>query len=277
MAGDIPQHPEMPNLVSQLTGLDQPRFDAMRRLGFNVTGIANEQSYAPEEIADNFYDPIVTENAATVFQNPYNNLSPYEVDPSGDPDLETNSIRLYGLLTGNEEALESANFVNFYPAQFDEDDNEYTEIPTATSNPQKPRTLAAAYDKDSMKLTVVFFDSTVYNYYAVSEDEWNDFKNAQGKNKTAGQASKGWYIKDNLDSKPRGMANLSLDIAENGNLSDETKQALLDLQAVASAAQLAKAKNKGFTAKRINARKNKTSTTPKVETFNPNKRRTKPF
>jgi hypothetical protein len=77
-------------------------------------------------------------------------------------------------------------------------------LPTSTTNPDRPRTVAAGYDGGRGVLTVVFRDGTFYNYYDVSEDEWGQFKSSY---------SKGRYIMAVLDGKPRGtarMANVSL-------------------------------------------------------------------
>lgn len=75
-----------------------------------------------------------------------------------------------------------------------------TQRPTATSNPKRPRTVAAGYDKDRKILTIVFRDGTFYNYYDVSYAMWNTFKTLP---------SKGAYIKRYLDKKPRGEAQMS--------------------------------------------------------------------
>ena len=63
-------------------------------------------------------------------------------------------------------------------AQNEEDDSPapLTVVPTSTSNPQRPRTVAAGYDKDEEKITVVFRDGTFYNYYEVNPNEWATFK-----------------------------------------------------------------------------------------------------
>ncbi len=77
-------------------------------------------------------------------------------------------------------------------------------LPTSSKNPERPRTVAAGYDQDRGVLTVVFRDGTFYNYYNVGEDEWAEFKARQ---------SKGEYIFEVLDGKPRGtarMANVAL-------------------------------------------------------------------
>jgi len=75
-----------------------------------------------------------------------------------------------------------------------------TVIPTSTTNPQRPRTVAAGYDEDEEKLTVVFRDGTFYNYYEVDANEWKAFK---------ANRSKGAIIYQMLDFKPRGPADVS--------------------------------------------------------------------
>ena len=72
--------------------------------------------------------------------------------------------------------------------------------PTSSSNPKRPRTVAAGYDPARKVLTVVFRDGTFYNYYDVGPQMWASFR---------GTWSKGWYIKRWLDKKPRGMADMS--------------------------------------------------------------------
>jgi hypothetical protein len=71
------------------------------------------------------------------------------------------------------------------------------EAPTQTSNPDRPRTVAAAYNPSRSVLTVMFRDSTLYNYYDVDMDEWVAFRDL---------SSKWEYIKNVLDYKPRGPA-----------------------------------------------------------------------
>ena len=75
-----------------------------------------------------------------------------------------------------------------------------TQRPTSTSNPRRPRTVAAGYDKERQVLTLVFRDGTFYNYYDVSANMWQTFKSLP---------SKGKYIKRYLDGKPRGEASMS--------------------------------------------------------------------
>jgi KTSC domain len=72
-------------------------------------------------------------------------------------------------------------------------------VPTSTSNPNRPRTVAAGYDVERQVLTVVFRDGTWYNYYEVTLAEWKAFK---------ATVSKGRYIYKVLDYKPRGDASM---------------------------------------------------------------------
>lgn len=75
-----------------------------------------------------------------------------------------------------------------------------TLVPTSTTNPQRPRTVAAGYDEEEEKLTVMFRDGTLYNYYEVDPSEWSAFK---------ANRSKGAVIYRMLDFKPRGYADSS--------------------------------------------------------------------
>jgi hypothetical protein len=83
------------------------------------------------------------------------------------------------------------------PDMEDESPAELTVVPTSTINPERPRTVAAGYDKKEKKITVVFRDGTYYNYYQVNPNEWQAFK---------ARVSKGRFIYSYLDSKPRGPA-----------------------------------------------------------------------
>lgn len=74
-----------------------------------------------------------------------------------------------------------------------------TQSPTATTNPDRPRTVAAGYDSQRKVLTTVFRDGTFYNYYGVSGLEWGNFKRAR---------SKGRFIRLYLDGKTRGTASM---------------------------------------------------------------------
>jgi hypothetical protein len=65
-----------------------------------------------------------------------------------------------------------------------------TYYPTSTSNPAKPRTVGAGYDRENYILTIQFRDGTLYNYYDVPEYIWMQFRYAP---------SKGQYMQIELD------------------------------------------------------------------------------
>ena len=84
------------------------------------------------------------------------------------------------------------------------------DIPTSSSNYSRPRTVAAGYDPQRKTLTVVFRDGTFYNYYEVTQTEWNSFyaSFSKGKHflnhKNSKQSYEGIFL-----SKPRGDADVS--------------------------------------------------------------------
>lgn len=55
--------------------------------------------------------------------------------------------------------------------------------PTSSSNPTKPRTLSAGYDRENGKLIVVFRDGTWWEYRGVSPELWESFRLAESKGK----------------------------------------------------------------------------------------------
>lgn len=86
-----------------------------------------------------------------------------------------------------------------------------TVIPTSSTNPMRPRTVAAGFFVDNPDvltgtLTVVFRDGTFYNYYDIDVSLWEEFKAAP---------SKGKFIAAQLDgtrgamSFPRGPADVA--------------------------------------------------------------------
>jgi hypothetical protein len=98
----------------------------------------------------------------------------------------------------DDEAMEEGTFAYTAAAPL-------SDVPTATTNVNRPRTVAAGYStvkaKGSLhsggKLTVVFRDGTYYNYYNVDPETWEAFKAAP---------SKGVFIRTVLDFYPRGEA-----------------------------------------------------------------------
>ncbi len=121
----------------------------------------------------------------------YEAFAIFEDDDSYDLDDEVTAGTYY----------EPTVYDNFARSARDDYDGpaELTIIPTSTTNYERPRTVAAGYDKERQVLTVVFRDGLFYNYYSVSTTEWNGFKSAP---------SKGRYILAKLDSKPRGAADM---------------------------------------------------------------------
>jgi hypothetical protein len=85
-----------------------------------------------------------------------------------------------------------------------------TQIPTSTTDPTRPRTVAAGYDHTSQTLTIVFRDGTYYNYYNVNQAMWNNFRASY---------SPGRFILQHLDKLPRGVADVS-------DLTEDAREAL---------------------------------------------------
>jgi len=100
------------------------------------------------------------------------------------------------------EGVDNPSIPGSYGTQLDEDTQPapLTVVPTSTTNIDRPRTVAAGYDEEEEKITVVFRDGTFYNYYEVTPSEWTAFK---------ARVSKGQYIYKYLDFKPRGPADVS--------------------------------------------------------------------
>lgn len=92
-----------------------------------------------------------------------------------------------------------------------------TDIPTSSTNSARPRTVAAGYqryfdDPSLGKMTVLFRDGTLYNYYDVTPGEWSNFSASISKG--APWLNRGFPDgKQQVDglfiSKPRGLADIS--------------------------------------------------------------------
>jgi hypothetical protein len=106
-----------------------------------------------------------------------------------------------------------------------------TDIPTSSLDASRPRTVAAGYQEYAGsrkggqaglgKMTVMFRDGTLYNYYDVTPGEWSNFKESISKGSpwlnrgfpNGKQQVDGLFI-----SKPRGLAslaNVAPDVLEN--------------------------------------------------------------
>ena len=67
---------------------------------------------------------------------------------------------------------------------------------TSTTDPEKPRTLSAGYDEENYILTVQFRDGTLYNYYDVPPQMWNEFEAAESKGRfLEGSGLNNWHNK----------------------------------------------------------------------------------
>lgn len=93
-------------------------------------------------------------------------------------------------------------------------------IPTSTSNPSRPRTLAAGYylyvgerakqysDRRG-KLTVMFRDGTFYNYYDVPPGVWQEFKSSISKGTMLNKANQYQGSDGILLNYPHGPADIT--------------------------------------------------------------------
>jgi hypothetical protein len=179
--------------------------ELMRNLGTSIFGSEFQGiPTATSKAAFNKITDIMADNdAAMKYYNPteYANLAG-EYAPAVeyvDPTGQTKSARpFYEFVSLTGDLL----IPGFEGPQNEEDESpaNLTLVPTSTTNPERPRTVAAGYDEDEEKLTVVFRDGTFYNYYEVDANEWAAFK---------ANRSKGAIIYQMLDFKPRGYADVS--------------------------------------------------------------------
>lgn len=222
---DIPQFPEVPDLVDIL-GIDKDTFlRADEYLG--IQGMLNSEDI--DNTIDTWFDPLVeygwrddAANAAANENMGRRNLAANVHQPGQESLVVRNPVAGY----------KPGDYLSSAPSRFDQDPA-YVEVPTATTNPLRPRTVAASYNKREKTLTVMFFDGTLYNYYLVTPEEWDGFKLATDKQ---GRASKGQYIKDTLDKKSRGFADVTA-------LPEDVRSLARSL---ARAAQMSAAKEKGW-------------------------------
>lgn len=246
MADNIPSYPSIPNLVNIL-GIDTDTFRVMQESGLNIEGIV-ANNVGVDDAIDTYYDPYLEYGARTDDQRDSANEGEGRRNLSANPNQpgvpNPLTVRNY---TAN---YKPGDILSMAPANFEEG-SEYTEVPTATSNPAHPRTVAAAYNREETKLTIMFFDGTLYNYYSVSPEEWDNFKTAQN---DRGELSKGQYIKDTLDQKARGFANIE-ELPEDVRMLART---------LARGVQVAAARKRGWTPPAsITPRAPKVSKTPK--------------
>ena len=177
-----------PNTMQQEYGIsDEGLYGAIGAMGGTPAAPANPFSAIP--IASSraeFYDAIqIFGNESDVFMHP------------DDSQFYGNQGPTKGFWYNNNAASPSPwtgpNSSQGTPAPI-------TEVPTSTTDPKRPRTVAAGYEPSRRTLTVIFRDGTYYNYYEVDGRTWQNFKRAR---------SKGRFILTYLDSKPRGAADMS--------------------------------------------------------------------
>jgi len=168
------------------------------------------------------------------------NLSPNAIEVNGTKRLVNRGRSTSKVATGQTLPLT--------PVEFAVLKDDYVRVPTNTTDYQHPRTVAAAWDPALGTLTVVFRDSTFYNYYQVNKEEWDAFKD---------NPSPGKYIKEFLDDKPRGRADVS------GLIKTFGENALKDAALRARLSQLREGyKSQGFKPTPINRRKSKPQGAP---------------
>jgi hypothetical protein len=93
---------------------------------------------------------------------------------------------VYGDDPSSNAALPEDASYSYYPDDETERDDRPSDLTirgTSTTNPQKPRTVAAGYDRSTQVLTIVFRDGTWWNYYDVPEYMWLEFTLAESKGK----------------------------------------------------------------------------------------------
>ena len=147
-------------------------------------------------------DPDLGEEKGYLYQRE-DTVADYFADTAGkrfDPKTTSNfdpdrggGLGIDAETTTDTDVLAYISSVGKWPADI-------TLAPTATTNPVRPRTVAAGYDGNRKVLTVVFRDGTFYNYYGVDGNQWSNFTRSR---------SKGKFIYTYLDAKVRGVADSS--------------------------------------------------------------------
>lgn len=198
MARGVGKPPSGNDVWSQVSRSDKARISAYNRNplmqggGINkfdyadaadATGIASPFSAIPTAASKGQFTPPSVYDVVGVFG--------YDLDDVNAPSMEYYSFDERGYQYNNESEMAAPSTA---PAPI-------TIVPTSTTNPDRPRTVAAGYDVAERKCTVIFRDGTYYNYFDISNAEWQNFKRAR---------SKGRFILTYWeDFKPRGVADVS--------------------------------------------------------------------
>lgn len=207
MARSGQQPPNGGNLWKQVSAADRRRVGAWNRGG----EVINPTDYAATSALGPIKSPFAAIPLAAQTAEFGSKATAYEMVGFFGDDLADDEAQSMEFYAWNEEGYAyqpkgdyPVDFVPLPPYPDLPDANQapapITLIPTSTINPDRPRTVAAGYDKAQRKLTVIFRDGTYYNYYEVSNTEWQNFKRAR---------SKGRFIAAYFDQqKPRGPADV---------------------------------------------------------------------
>jgi hypothetical protein len=178
-----------------------PNYTTNAMAPLNPQKVANPWSAIPIASGeDDYFDAIaVHEQQSGVYMHPDDR----DLYSASTPTTGANYTNLAGMnmmgpdgaytVPGIPSPLGGPNSVSGDPAQL-------SEVPTSSTDPGRPRTVAAGYDGSRKVITVVFRDGTYYNYYDCSVLEWSNFKRAH---------SKGRFILSYLDFKARGVADVA--------------------------------------------------------------------
>jgi hypothetical protein len=161
--------------------------------------------------------------------NTYNPYSPtdYAEMVKGPGDTEIVSHDEYGDLLRSRTAYDQNAENGFFSSTltetpYDASPVPLTDLPTSSTNAMRPRTVAAGYlpyvgtrrnprEQQKGKMTVMFRDGTLYNYYEVTPDEWLGFKDSISKGRPwLNKANKFQGADGKFIGKPRGPADITL-------------------------------------------------------------------
>lgn len=166
---------------------------------------------APQSAEFSEVIPIFDDPATTKYYNPQDYEDVSQRNLAGTPTFRDYRGSLY---TYDTERLQNRPYYDYDDEtkdwvapgqagpQYGEDERPapLSIVPTSTTNPKRPRTVAAGYDKFRQVITVVFRDGTWYNYYECDPATWQAFK---------ARISKGQYIYKYLDFHSRGPADVT--------------------------------------------------------------------
>lgn len=207
-------------------GYDKDAQSRTRQAYYEATGewfLPSDKDLIQRQGQQGFYTDPTGERLTDKYSRPIRGVGVYDEETGVFSPKPLNPLfrpqRFYGdLVYGpdgelmSEEDIENAG-INTIPAQL-------SELPTSSSNASRPRTLAAGWHREVGnnlmpreqrlgRLTVMFRDGTLYNYYDVSYAEWLKFKGTLSKGPMLNRASKSQASDGFLLSHPHGPADLT--------------------------------------------------------------------